>query len=201
MTQASRRYAKGEASRERIIEAARMLFGSKGFHATTTADLAAEASVSMGQLYSHFAAKSDIVVAIVENEAQGRLARMHAIFEAVERGDSTMFQAIQGVADTVLSDAHDALFFEILAEACRNPAVWDHLARLTGYYGETIRHLAALAKPEASAEELDAYVDVMMACFIGLGYRKAILPVAGVDKMSRSTALMLTRALGLPEAQ
>src|SRR5690625_2374605 len=48
--------------RERIIAAARHLFGQKGFHNTTTAELATEAAVSTDQIYRHFDAKADIVL-------------------------------------------------------------------------------------------------------------------------------------------
>src|SRR3546814_17667251 len=45
MKRSSRNYAEGESPRERIVNAARRLFGSQGFYATTTAVLAQEASV------------------------------------------------------------------------------------------------------------------------------------------------------------
>src|SRR3546814_14339532 len=40
--------ARQDAPRQRIIKAARKLFDAKGFHATTTAELATEAAVSIG---------------------------------------------------------------------------------------------------------------------------------------------------------
>src|SRR3546814_18357239 len=50
MKRSSRNYAEGESPRERIVNAARRLFGSKGFYATTTAELAEEASVIVGKI-------------------------------------------------------------------------------------------------------------------------------------------------------
>src|SRR3546814_15851732 len=57
MKRSSRNYAEGESPRERIVNAASRLFGSKGFYATTTAELAEEASVSVGQIYRLFTDK------------------------------------------------------------------------------------------------------------------------------------------------
>src|SRR3546814_19304380 len=60
MKRSSRNYAEGESPRERIVNAASRLFGSKGFYATTTAELAEEASVSVGQIYRLFTDKDEI---------------------------------------------------------------------------------------------------------------------------------------------
>lgn len=197
MNQVKKRQAPGETPRERIINAARGLFGSKGFHATTTAELAAEASVSMGQIYRHFAAKDDIVLAIVEENVRARVAEMHAIFDAVESGERSMFDAIEAIASVSLQNADSGLSFEILAEACRNPSVAERLDTLTGFYRAGVRRLAALGRPDVSADELDAYVDIMMACFIGLGHRTALTRSTDAERTSHSTACLMMRALGL----
>src|SRR3546814_1258821 len=90
MKRSSRNYAEGESPRERIVNAASRLFGSKGFYATTTAELAEEASVSVGQIYRLFTDKDDVILAIVEENVRVRLAEMHSIFDAVERRELAM---------------------------------------------------------------------------------------------------------------
>lgn len=168
MNQLSRKYAKGEAPRERIIAAARNLFGACGFHGTTTDKLASAASVSVGQIYRLFDGKDDIVLAIVEENVRHRVLEMQEIFEAVENHELSMFEAIRAIARTALENADASLSYEILAEACRNNSVADRLAPLVEFYREGVRGLAARARPDLEAVELDAYVDIMMACFIGL---------------------------------
>jgi TetR/AcrR family transcriptional repressor of uid operon len=197
MKQTSKKYADGESPRERIITAARALFGAKGFYATTTAELAAAAAVSMGQIYRHFTAKDDIILAIVEENARGRVAEMHAIFDAVECGERTISEAIRAITDISLQNEDGGLLFEILAEAWRNPSVAERLETLTAFYRIGIRRLAKLARPDLPADELDSYADIMMACFIGLGHHPAIAPSANVEKASQTTAILMMRALGL----
>jgi TetR/AcrR family transcriptional repressor of nem operon len=51
---------KGEATREKILEAARELFNTKGFNATTINDLVTATGMQKGSLYFHFAGKDDI---------------------------------------------------------------------------------------------------------------------------------------------
>jgi AcrR family transcriptional regulator len=52
--QPGRRERKKEATRRAIIDAGFRLFGTKGFSGTTVAEIAEEADVSEGTLYSHF---------------------------------------------------------------------------------------------------------------------------------------------------
>src|SRR3546814_7392446 len=104
MNRVSRKYAEGESPRERIVNAARRLFGPKGFYATTTAELAVEAAVSIGQIYRLFTGKDDIILAIVEENVRVRVAGMYSIFDAVERGDLAMFDAIKAIAGSSLDN-------------------------------------------------------------------------------------------------
>src|SRR3546814_7616323 len=65
---------RAEPPRERIIKAARKLFDATGFHTATTAELAAAAAVSIGQIYRLFENQDDVVLALVEANTQARVA-------------------------------------------------------------------------------------------------------------------------------
>lgn len=188
---------KGEPSRERIINAARTLFGSKGFHATTTAELTAEAKVSIAQIYRVFASKDDIVIAIVEQRMRAMGMEMHAIFDAVKRGELSTFDAMKAMVASLLADREVGLVFEILAEAGRNPAVAERVASLTTFYRDGIYHLAVFARPDSPPAEIEAYVNVMLACLIGLYYRP-VLSTTNAET-SHNVACLMMRALRLPD--
>lgn len=197
-TRASTPSLTGDLSpRERIIAAARHLFGEKGFHNTTTAELATEAAVSTGQIYRHFDAKADIVLAIVEGTVHQRVTQMNEIFDAVEHGDCTLFGALKAIIDISLAPDDISLSYEITAEAVRNPEVAERLETLVSTYQEGVRRLATLARPDIAPDELGAYVDIMMACFIGLGLRTAFNTPTDIDTASSRTAVLMLRALGL----
>lgn len=53
-----------ETTRSKILQAARRLFARRGYEATTTKDLAAEAGVAEGTLFRHFANKKAILVEV-----------------------------------------------------------------------------------------------------------------------------------------
>jgi len=68
--------------RERIIAAAARFFGEKGYHNTTTAEIAEAAGVAAGTIYIYFSSKEDLLVAVFEEFLERHMARLR---EGVER--------------------------------------------------------------------------------------------------------------------
>lgn len=62
--------AKGERTRERILEAALTLFVEKGYEATTLREIAAAADCSLGLAYRYFASKERLVLTFYERTAR-----------------------------------------------------------------------------------------------------------------------------------
>jgi AcrR family transcriptional regulator len=56
---------KGRKTQERIIKAARKVFGTAGFVSMRMGDVAVEAAVSMGALYRYFTNKDDLFLAVI----------------------------------------------------------------------------------------------------------------------------------------
>ena len=52
--------------REKIIASAGRLFGEKGYHNTTTAEIAEAAGVAAGTIYIYFSSKEELLVAVFE---------------------------------------------------------------------------------------------------------------------------------------
>jgi AcrR family transcriptional regulator len=184
--------------RQRIIGAARRLFKEKGFHSTPIAELAAAASVSVGMIYRLFPGKDDIIVAICEENLQARLAEMEEVFGAVERGEYSVFEALEAIARGTIIANDSGLVFEVLAEAYRNPRVAERMRALSAPYRDKILSLATLARPQGGAKELDAYADVMIACFFGLGHRTVWRSALDIEQTSHEAASILLRALKAP---
>lgn len=58
---------KGEATRQRLMEAAEEIFGTKGFYHASITDITAKAGVAQGTFYLYFSSKLEIFKALVEN--------------------------------------------------------------------------------------------------------------------------------------
>ncbi|WP_083259585.1 TetR/AcrR family transcriptional regulator [Cellulosimicrobium cellulans] len=66
------------ATRGALVDAARELFVTKGYAATSTPQIAAAARVTRGALYHHFVDKQDLFRAVVEGEAAAVAAEIEA---------------------------------------------------------------------------------------------------------------------------
>lgn len=63
----SRRYIQSRNRREKILHSASRLFAEKGFHRTTTRQIAEAAGVSEGTLYNYFESKIELLFGIMEH--------------------------------------------------------------------------------------------------------------------------------------
>lgn len=108
--------------RGQIIAGARACFLRKGFHAATTAEISAEAGVSVANLYQYFPAKDDLVKALIEEDLAEDLALI-----GVADASANLREGFARVAQLVAGDAafmeHSRLKLEIIAEAARNPEI------------------------------------------------------------------------------
>jgi AcrR family transcriptional regulator len=80
-----RKRARGQATREELVEAATRLFAAHGYEDTSIEAVLQETGVSRGALYHHFAGKESLFEAVVE-----RLA---------EQCSRTIIQSVAGVDD------------------------------------------------------------------------------------------------------
>lgn len=55
------------ANLDRILQAASDLFTTQGFHGTSTRDIAAQAGVSLGNIYNYFGNKEELFVSLLES--------------------------------------------------------------------------------------------------------------------------------------
>lgn len=117
-----------QAQRERILWAALSCFVKSGFHAASMATIAETANMSPGLIYRYFDNKDAIILAIIDQQidvARARIRELHASQDLVE-GFMEHFEEADGADGRSMSGA---LFLEMSAEATRNPAIAEALAR------------------------------------------------------------------------
>ena len=108
--------------RERILEAARLCFLKRGFHAASIADIAQEADMSPGLMYRYFTNKHAIVKAIIERQLESGRRRLEEI-----KSPEDLVQGILNAIESWRSGSADQmnapLFLEISAEATRDSEI------------------------------------------------------------------------------
>ncbi|MHA6766019.1 helix-turn-helix domain-containing protein [Sphingobium ummariense] len=84
-----------KAPRQSIIKAARELFDAKGFHATTSAGLAAEVAVSVGQISRLFERRT-ISSSLLSRRIRRCSSRRCSSFQRIRRGRAFGIRCDQG---------------------------------------------------------------------------------------------------------
>src|SRR5450631_3435825 len=70
-----------EATKRKLLRAARRIFARDGFEAASISDIAAEAGHTRGAFYAHFKAKEDLFFALLEEQSSANLEKLRAILE------------------------------------------------------------------------------------------------------------------------
>jgi len=96
------RSARREATRERILDAARVVFAEKGVFGASIEDICDQARFTRGAVYSNFADKDDLLRAVIEREQR------------------TLLDRITGSLDIVDSEAAAASSLDVAARAIVN---------------------------------------------------------------------------------
>jgi AcrR family transcriptional regulator len=88
---------KGQATRERILEAATELIGRRGVAGTSTEDVRKAAGISGSQLYHYFDSKQSLIRAVITRQAEAPLVPGRPIMGALDSVD-----ALQAWADAAV---------------------------------------------------------------------------------------------------
>lgn len=139
------RAQKREANRERILRAAREVFGKRGFHAATIEEIAAEAGLSNGAIYYNFKSKGDLFFELMEERQEERLEHLRGTLGAGSEAGAPGAALIEEARDATrsLRDSREwrLLLFEFVAHAARTPSL---AARLRTHKHKFRTELAAV---------------------------------------------------------
>ncbi len=150
----ARRYAVGEASRERILEAAERVLARDGYHALSTRRVAQECSISAGNLTYYFPTKNALIEALME-----------AIYDRYERryselayGDGQDSSDLADRISAMLRDAVDneatGLFLELWVMARHDAFASQVVNKLYERSAHAIAEAMSKERPDFSNREL-----------------------------------------------
>ena len=119
-----------EATRRRILKAARQVFVQKGFHRASIDDVVAACGLSVGAIYTYFPNKDELIRASIldanREESDAVLADTRAAGSVGERLD----RGIRGWwRYTIEAEGAPAFLAEAWGEASRRPLIRDLMAR------------------------------------------------------------------------
>jgi AcrR family transcriptional regulator len=128
-----RRVTRAEAvalTRSQLLDAAAEVFGEKGFAGASLDEIAERAGRTKGAVYSNFASKDDLFIAVLDQW----LAASHQALEARLASISDASSLVEALRETTTvwarrSRAEFLLLWEFRLYALRNPEVADRLAK------------------------------------------------------------------------
>jgi AcrR family transcriptional regulator len=108
-------------TRVELIEAAGRVFAQRGYHGASVEEVAAEAGYSTGAVYSNFASKEELFLAVYTREVEKRLEDYRAVVSAVDSPQAAGQTASERFGDFIRDDPEwPLLFFEFWAYGARN---------------------------------------------------------------------------------
>jgi AcrR family transcriptional regulator len=184
-------------TRDRIIEAARVLFADEGFHATNTKRIAARAKVAIGSFYAYFQDKKEVFLAVLE-EYNRAIAERITFLLPDPHGLADKEEILSGLIKEIL-DAHNldpGLHREIALLAQTDPDVKRIMEKQESEQRAlTVRYLAAW-RDHISVEDLEAAAFVVFGAVESVAHALA-LRQTDLDsrRLTRELTAMICRYL------
>jgi AcrR family transcriptional regulator len=181
-----------------VLDAARELFGERGYHATSIAEIGARARISKSVLYHYFPSKARLYEAIVEAETRDLIEHVRAAVPS----DPSVPRLRVGV-DAYLGylAAHPAAWRLLVRDPPADAALIRLHERLAGDRSASLADLIATATKQAENAAHIALVAVAIRAFAAWWYEHPDVPrervVEAIVDVARAGA-QLTAPLNTP---
>ena len=191
----SLRKSQKEATRQRVLDAARELFEAKGFEAATVRDIARMAGVSVGSVFTTFSSKGDILSQVMADRLDALYAELDRLAPHLRGSTPDRLRSIFAI-HYAFETRRTRLFLAHIAAAYN----WT-LGPTSRPYGRNPRLRAVvrdclidgIARGDVDpATDLDVVVDALMASYAWT-YRLAAWEDADAEAMSA----VMDRHIGL----
>ena len=166
----SRRRKDGEATRQRILDAAVECILEKGYYEASSNEIARTAGVTWGALQHQFGSRQALLLEVLEDRWGKLLARI----ESAEIDGATLEERLQSVLEVLSShygQPEHLVQLQILLDLSRNPDSSKEVRRATKRYGAELTHawepLFAQALGDAAGEtDLVVYAFTTLRAYI-----------------------------------
>ncbi len=109
--------AKGEQTRQRIVDTALRLFRERGYEATTMRIIAGEAGLSVGNAYYYYPSKQHLVQEYYDQSQELHVAAARPVLDRETDLEARLHGVLRARLDTIQADKHFAVgFFRFAAD-------------------------------------------------------------------------------------
>jgi AcrR family transcriptional regulator len=181
-------FAQEQQRRAQILAAAMTCFARQGYHATSMDDVVRESGLSVGAIYSYFASKEDLFLALSDDRAEQTLTYLNEVFRRpgpmADRSREAVDYFFRQLSDDLIPLAR--VNVEFLSEAAKSERIKERQQRRC----ETIRQFLCWLLTDAQQRgEVRADVDVRAAAELMMALNEGILllSVAGLRQVDLET--------------
>lgn len=184
-TRPSLREEQKKLTRQRLVDAAEAVFARGGYHGSTVEEIAREAGATTGALYSNFAGKEELFLALFEE----RIAADLDDYEEIVAAGSTLEEQARGTGDHWMKILRERpnyfpLLIEFWSYAIREPQLRDRLGgRFAALRAGSARVAMGAAEHRglpADAEKLGLFINALGN---GFALEKLVDPDAIPDEL------------------
>jgi AcrR family transcriptional regulator len=162
--------ARGEATRRRLLSAAQLEFGEKGFHLASVSSITLRAGVGQGTFYLYFRTKEEVFVTLVQDI--GSSLREHAAQTLAHCADRLALERASIESFIDFARRHPGSL-RIVQEAqfVDEPAYRDYYASLTKVYAGALARVAGATHETGDSDaEVQAWALMGICHFIAMRY-------------------------------
>ena len=188
-----------QATRERVLAAARELFGELGYEATTIRKVAEHAGVSVGGVFTNFAGKAELLFEVMAERLGDLYAELEQITPYLRGSTLDRLRSIMAVHYGFETRRLGLFLAYIASSYSRSPGEVDLPAlganpSLNAMLKETL--LTGVERGEVRADaDLEAFRDALIACYFWnyrLSFRVGVALDDVISLMDRQVGLLFS---------
>jgi AcrR family transcriptional regulator len=187
-------------TRARLLDAARQVFARRGYHAASLEEIAREAGATTGAIYSNFAGKEELFLALFEDHVASQIRKYRDIFAHA----TNVEERSRGGADDWMAYLHEQpdsfpLMIEFWSYAVRDPKLRPRYAARLAAFRETFAEMIKEGARDLGIEIPPNFAQhmgtVINALGNGLALEKVADPDSVPDELLGSTIALIFQAL------
>jgi AcrR family transcriptional regulator len=187
--------SRAELRRGQILEAAHACFSREGFHAASMASIAAQADLSVGQIYRYFENKEAVIEALCVSKLEEWAERLAEVRSRSGDPVDELMALARYHVDKLDNGQDVSMVLEFLAEAARNPRVGAVMHRVdTGFRGH-LRDVFIRGGVRADDPSLESRVSIVSVLLDGWLVRLGKEPTASKEEYLQSLRFMFEALL------
>jgi AcrR family transcriptional regulator len=169
MQDKSPRTERGRKTLRRVLEAAAMEFGERGFHDAAITGITQRAGVALGTFYTYFESKEEVFRALVRD--MSKATRSH-VAEAVRGAPDRLTAERLGLAAFIAFVRQHRELYRIIEESqfVAHDVYREHYLTFADGYRRNLASAAARGEIEAGEDEPRAWALIGMSVFLGMRY-------------------------------